>query len=65
VLKIFLPTPILVEVLERCIQMLFPVHLVHVDRSCNELGVIDGAIAINISLPSIVSSEHTRKENID
>ena len=45
-----LPTVVLVEVLERGVEVLFPVHSVHVHRRGDELLVVNQSIAICISL---------------
>lgn len=45
-----LPAVVLVEVLECGVEVLFPVHSVHVHRRGDELLVVDQSIAVGISL---------------
>jgi hypothetical protein len=45
-----LPTVVLVEVLECCIEVFLSIHLVHVNRRGDELVIVDQPIAICISL---------------
>jgi hypothetical protein len=45
-----LPAAVLVEVLERGVQVLLPVHPVHVHRRGDELLVVDRAVPVRVRL---------------
>ena len=48
-----LPAAVLVEVLERGVEVLVPAHPVHVHRRRDELLVVDRPVPVGVGLPQI------------
>jgi hypothetical protein len=49
-----LPAAVLVEVLERGVEVFFPVHPVHVHRRRDELLVVDRPVPVRVCLHALV-----------